>query len=623
VERRLSAIFSADVVGYSRLMAANEVRTLIALNKSRSEILDPAVADHRGRIVKEIGDGVLVEFPSAVSAVECAVRIQSEMAKQNGTLAEDRKLVLRIGVHLGDVIVQGEDIFGEGVNLASRIEGVALPGGVAVSAVVRDNVGNRLELAFEDRGEFQLKNIDQPVRIFYVVSEEPANVAASEGPIPLAPFDRPSIAVLPFNNLSNDAEQEYFSDGICEDIITDLSKISSLFVIGRNTSFTYRGAAIQLQRAARELGVRYLLEGSVRKSGNRVRINAQLIDGTTGGHLWAERYDRELTDIFAIQDEITSNIVARLKVHLLPAELELLSQAPTEDVSAYTEYLRGRRFYHFHSRRFLKLAREQFVAATIIDPKYAQAHAAIASCEARLVGYFGEDIDPEQILARANRALDLQPELAEAHAARANALTLSGKSEEARSAFETALEYDPNSFEAHYAFGLFCLKVGDCRRAADLFERALELDPEDFQSPFLLLGALDDGNIADDHRRAFGAVGLQRAEEQLRRNPESSRAAQLGANYLAAIGETARAREWIERALMIDSDDPHANYNAACAFALLGEHDKALDHLEKWAKVAALDSRSRVQHDSDFVSIRHHPRFVAVIDSISGGGLPA
>ena len=289
MERRLAAILAADVVGYSRLMGANEVGTLTGLKTHRAELIDPTIANFQGRIVKLTGDGMLVEFASVVGAVECAIDVQRGMRRRNVDVPEDRRIEFRIGLHLGDVIVDDDDIFGDGVNVASRIEGVAKPGGVAVSSAVRDHIGNKLDLTFEDMGDQALKNIEFPVKVFNVVVGHAATVAHSGEPAEeIADADKPSIAVLPFNNMSGDPEQEYFSDGITEDIITDLSKVSGLFVIGRNTSFTYKGKAVDLPEVAAKLGVKFILEGSVRKAGQRVRVTGQLIDGATGGHIWAE-----------------------------------------------------------------------------------------------------------------------------------------------------------------------------------------------------------------------------------------------------------------------------------------------------------------------------------------------
>ncbi|MBA2435105.1 MAG: adenylate/guanylate cyclase domain-containing protein, partial [Chthoniobacterales bacterium] len=341
MRRRLTAIFAADVVGYSRLMGANEAGTLTALEKLRTEVLEPRINAHEGRTVKLTGDGMLVEFPSVVSAVACAVEMQRTMRERNADAPPGQRMEFRIGINLGDVIVEGEDIFGDGVNVAARLESVATPGGIAVSQSVCDHVGNRLNVRFEDRGEQQLKNIEKPVRVYDILLEEPELTT-----MPSQKKEKPSIAVLPFTNMSGDPEQEYFSDGITEDIITDLSKISALSVIARNTSFTYKGKAVKVQTVGQELGVEFLLEGSVRKAGPRVRVTAQLITSADGTHIWAERFDRDLTDIFAIQDEITHAIVEQLKVKLLPREKKALGQAPTDNVEAYNYYLRGRDFLY-------------------------------------------------------------------------------------------------------------------------------------------------------------------------------------------------------------------------------------------------------------------------------------
>src|SRR5438132_1687533 len=290
MERRLAAILAADVVGYSRLMGADEAGTLATLKTIRTDFIEGKIAEHQGRIVKLTGDGMLIEFPSVVSAVACAAEIQRGVGKRNAEVPLDRRIEFRIGINLGDVIVEGEDIYGDGVNVAVRIESIAEPGGIAVSGSVRDHVGNRLDLHFEDRGEQILKNIEKPIRVYNVLVEPP-----SEAGVNAKKEDRPSIAVLPFNNMSGDPEQEYFSDGITEDIITDLSKISGLFVIARHTAFTYKNRSVKVQQAGKDLGVGFVLEGSVRKAGQRVRVTGQLIEAKNGSHIWAERFDRELT----------------------------------------------------------------------------------------------------------------------------------------------------------------------------------------------------------------------------------------------------------------------------------------------------------------------------------------
>ncbi len=614
MERRLSAILAADVVGYSRLMGANEVGTLTSLKCHRAELIDPTIAEHHGRIVKLTGDGMLIEFPSVVNAVECAAEIQRDMPVRNAGVAEDRRIEFRIGINLGDVIVDDDDIFGDGVNVAARLESVAKPGGVAVSQSVRDNVGNRLDLEFEDIGEQQLKNIEFPVRVYNVVfGDAPARANGASANEP--EVERPSIAVLPFNNMSGDPEQEYFSDGISEDIITDLSKVSGLFVVGRNTSFGYKGMSPQLQKVASDLGVKYLLEGSVRKAGQRVRVNAQLIDGSNGGHLWADRYDRDLTDIFAIQDEITQSIVEQLKIRLLPKEKKAITQAPTANVEAYNYYLKGRQFSHNFTKAFLFLAREMFAKAAEIDPGYARAYAGMASCDSRLKTWHKVPIDLDEILSIAAKALELDPNLGEAYAAQGEALNASMRKDEAEAAFERALELDPNNFEAHLFYARFCVTQGKLEQAAEHYVRALEIRPDDCQSPLLLEQVLRSLGRAEEGI-PYLRMGVKRAEEELRLHPESSRPAQLGACALVQLGENEKALKWLERVMIIDPNDNGARYNAACTYSLLGELDRAIDLLNDWVEDAGPEQRNWFMHDADLDPIRDHPRYPALLEQV-------
>ena len=612
MERRLSAIMAADVVGYSRLMSANEVGTLTALKDHRAQLIDPKIAQHQGRIVKLTGDGMLVEFPSVVNAVECACTIQREMRTRNADVPGERRIEFRVGINLGDVIVDDDDIFGDGVNVASRIEGIAKPGGVAVSGAVRDNIGNKLDLVFEDMGEQELKNIGLPVRVYDVIlaaGSETASQADESND-----SEKPSIAVLPFNNMSGDGEQEYFSDGITEDIITDLSKVSGLFVVGRNTSFTYKGKAIQLQQVAAELGVKFLLEGSVRKAGQRVRVTGQLIDGSSGGHLWADRYDRDLTDIFAIQDEITTAIVDQLKIRLLPKEKKAIERTPTVNVEAYNYYLKGRQLFHAFTKSYLILAKEMFARAVEIDPGYARAYAGMASSISRLWGMYNVPTVADELLAITDKALALDPNLSEAHAARGEALANSDRRSEAAAAFERALELDPNSFDASLSYARFCVTEGKPEKAIELYLRALEIQPDDSQAPMLLqIVYRSVGRVEDSER--YARLGLKRAEEQLKLHPENSRPAQLGAATLASLGEKEQALKWLERAKLIDPDDNNARYNAACTYAQLGELDQAVDMLEEWSKHCGAEQEMWFLHDSDLDPVREHARYPALVEA--------
>jgi len=332
VDRRLAAIFAADIAGYSRLMASDEEGTLRQLKAYRKELVDTKITEHRGRIVKTTGDGALVEFVSVVDAVRCAVDIQRGMAERNTNVPADKRIQFRIGINVGDIIIDGDDIFGDGVNVAARLEALADPGGIMVSSVVHDQVRDKLSFGFEDMGEQTVKNIARPIGVHRVSLAENVPPIALKSAITA---DRPSIAVLPFVNMSGDPEQEYFADGISEDVITGLSKLRWFFVIARNSSFTYKSKAVDVKRIARELSVRYVLEGSVRKGGNRVRITAQLIDAATGNHIWADRYDGELTDVFALQDEITRRVVAAIEPKLLEAEAMRSQSRSAENLGAW------------------------------------------------------------------------------------------------------------------------------------------------------------------------------------------------------------------------------------------------------------------------------------------------
>src|SRR5947209_5859978 len=384
MERRLTAILAADVVGYSRLMGANETGTLAALKTLQTDFIDGKIAEHQGRIVKLTGDGMLVEFPSVVNAVACAAEVQRGMRDRNAGVPQDRRIEFRIGVNLGDVIVEGEDIFGDGVNVAARLESIAKPGGITISGSVRDHVGNRLDLAFEDMGEQTLKNIERPIRVYSVsLSSSGARDTKDGKPARQEQLDqeRPSIVVLPFNNMSGDPEQEYFSDGITEDIITDLSKVSALSVIARNSAFAFKGKNVDVLQVAGQLKVSHVLEGSVRKAGGRVRITAQLIDGAHNDHIWAERYDRDLDDIFALQDEISEAIVKALKLKLLPEEKKAIEQRGTESVEAYNLFLMARQNYVTAGEGDLRRAEASIRICqriTAIDPNYADARALMA-----------------------------------------------------------------------------------------------------------------------------------------------------------------------------------------------------------------------------------------------------
>jgi TolB-like protein len=380
--RRLAAILAADVAGYSRLMGADEEGTLERLKALRHELVDPKIAEHYGRIVKTTGDGLLVEFASVVDAVRCAVEVQQAMPERNTGVGAEGRIELRIGINLGDVIVEGDDLYGDGVNIAARIEALADAGGVLVSNTVHDHVRDRLPFVFEDLGEQQVKNIARPVRVYRVRDAKAAARASAPPMLPLP--DKPSIAVLPFANISGDPEQEYFVDGMVEEIITALSRIRWLFVIARNSTFTYKGQAVDVKQVGRELGVRYVLEGSVRKGGNRVRITGQLIDAATGTHLWADRFDGLIEDVFELQDKVASSVAGVIEPALQAAETARSAGRPTADLTAYDLYLRADAMVLSAARQIPEALRlmEQAIER---DPRYGPALARAAVCCARLV----------------------------------------------------------------------------------------------------------------------------------------------------------------------------------------------------------------------------------------------
>ncbi len=380
-QRRLAAILAADVVGYSSLMEQDEAGTMAALADRRKAVFEPLLAKYRGRVVRLMGDGTLAEFASAVDAVQCAVDIQKAMKEANAELSEDRAIVLRIGVNLGDVIVEGSDLYGDGVNIAARLEAMADPGGICLSAAIHQQVERLLPLAFSDLGDQALKNIARRVRVYSIVdSYEAGGISRRWHPVPHAASSKPSIAVLPFTNLSGDKEQEYFSDGVAEDVITELSRFRDLFVIARNSSFQYREKAIDTRRVGRDLGVQYIVDGSVRKSGDRVRINVQLIDALSSNQLWAERYDRDFADVFAVQEELAHAIAATVGSGVELARRDRATRLDPASFAAYDLVLRAKALMLKFTRTDVEKARALALRAIEIDPGNARAHADCAAC---------------------------------------------------------------------------------------------------------------------------------------------------------------------------------------------------------------------------------------------------
>lgn len=612
MERRLTTILSADVAGYSRLMERDEAGTLAELMERQAAIIDPLIAQGGGRIVKTLGDGFLAEFGSPVNAVTFATEMQQASEARNAKLPEDRRMSFRIGINLSDVIVEQNDVFGEGVNVASRLQAIAEPGSILVSDSIYQQVQHQVQLAFADAGRRQLKDMSGLTQAWRI-----AGGATGHDRRRGADGHQASIAVLPFVNMSGDPEQDYFSDGITEDIITDLSKISALFVVSRNTAFTYKGTTEDLDRVAARLGVQYLLEGSVRKVNDRVRITAQLIDGRTNGHVWAERYDRKFEDIFELQDAISHAIVDALRLKMLPDERETISQRATYNSEAYRFYLMGRSFFHRgHTRRFLRLAKQMFQRALDIEPDYAAAHAGIADCNSHLLDAGDTSITTNEIFEQSERALAIDANLAEAHASKGLALYTAGRYEEAEASFERAIALKPDLFEAYFFYGRNCFNRGQYGKAAELFGRAAEFKHDDFRSLglqsmcFQSLGRLDE-------MRAAAKAALARTEAAVAERPDDADALAFGAGLLAALGESDRTRDWAERASIIEPDDFYMHYNIACAFAILGEKDLALERLERIMGPSTLRSLQEFMlHDSDLDVLRDHPRFAEILKKL-------
>jgi adenylate cyclase len=483
INRKLAAILAADVVGYSRLMASDEAGTLTALKRHRQMVFEPAVAVHQGRIVKLIGDGTIVEFASVVDAVNCALSVQrSGDSLQDESLHQPR-IVLRIGINLGDVIIEGDDIYGDGVNIAARLEPAAEPGGICISSLVNESIGNRIDARFEDGGHINVKNIDRPIRIWRWHPDS-AQAIATNGRQPniVNPEPRAAIAILPFTNISGDPDQEYFSDGISEDIITDLSKIAGLTVIARNSSFTYKARSVDVRTIGRELGVQSVLEGSIRRAGNRVRITAQLIDAASGAHIWAERYDRDLTDIFEVQDDVTRRIVDALKVTLSPGEKERLAEAKTSNLAAYDYLLRGRELMlgEEKNRRTFEQSIAWFKKALEHDPDYSQAYACLGF--AHIFDYqnrWTDHPDSSLLLAKqyARQALEKDPNEPLARCVSAMTASLEKDLVGAKSEIDVALSLNPNFALAHSLSGTNRIYSGEPLEAIPKIEHAMRLDP--------------------------------------------------------------------------------------------------------------------------------------------------
>ncbi len=483
VERRLAAILAADIAGYSTLMGADEEATVRDLKAHQGVIL-PMIKENGGRVIDTAGDGVLAEFASVLNAVKCAVAIQKTMADRNAAIDPERRLQFRIGINQGDVVFDEARVYGDGINIAARLEGIAEPGGICLSGKVYDEIQGRLDLNCDDLGAQQLKNIERPVRAYRVVARTSAEASQSPQKAPLALPDKPSIAVLPFTNLSGDLSQDYFSDGITEDIITELSRFSELFVIARNSSFQYKGKSPDIRQVGRELGVRYVLEGSIRRAGDRVRITAQLIDALTGAHRWAERYDRKLDDVFAVQDEVSRSIVTILAAHVNRAEAERSLLKPPSAWQAHDYFMRGAAtfvsFWSSFKVEELYEARRLLQGSLSIDPNYARASATLANTYsiAWVLSLDSDYLQPatlDRAYELASKAIQIDPTLPEAHAYLGIVLTWKRQHDAAIAEFERAVALNPNFSD--WRFAVVLVYGGESKKAIQALHRHMRLDP--------------------------------------------------------------------------------------------------------------------------------------------------
>ena len=582
VQRRLAAILAADVVGFSRLIRADEEGALARLKALRKELIDPSIAQHEGRVVKTMGDGVLVEFQSVVEAVRNAVELQESVAEREADIPENRQILPRVGVNLGDIVIDGDDIYGDGVNVAARLEGLADPGGVCISGAVYEQVRDRIDVEFEDLGEQQVKNIDRPVRVWRWVADAStlATATQSVAGAPLPPSDKPSVAVLPFVNMSGDSEQEYFADGMAEDIITALSRLHWLIVIARTSSFEFKGQNLDIREIARRLDVRYILEGSVRKAGDRARITGQLIDATSGAHLWADRFDGDLADIFDLQDKITENVVGAIELRLVSAEIERSKRKRPENLDAYDFYLRALPHFYASTRDGSDKALELLDDALALDPTFASANGLAAWCYHNRVTHawsasLEDDIAKGVGLARVAIEADTDDPTALANAGWAVA-TLAHDVDAGVGAIDRAVELSPNNAYVLSLGGWIMTFVGDQDKALSRCKSALRLRPSDPLAYRFLTGAAVASLLMGQFEDAV-ALGEEASQRYTKWGPTFRT---LAAAH-AQLGRLDKATEMLSRLLQLEPSATISHYRKRLPYQDSEQAERLWDGLRK------------------------------------------
>jgi len=614
----LVALWFGDIAGYSDRAAEDESSALQLIEILQSLSRD-TVRRYQGRVVKFMGDAVLAEFPSTDLAVRSAAVLSEEYAKESASTGRAHNL--RIGVHVADVAVGPDgDLYGDGVNAAARVQEAAEPGQVVLSEDVWRQLRGRTEFEFDSLGDRSLKGVG-PISLYLVALKEPAiapqlsRAGSTSAQAAEEEAGIRSIAVLPFADLSAQHDQEYFSDGVAEEILNALTKVAGLRVPARTSCFAFRGKSVDAREIGKRLGVETLLDGSIRKAGNRVRISVQLIDARNGYQLWSERFDREIEDIFAIQDEIARSVLDALGLSLTEREKRRFLKPSTANVQAYEFYLRGRKLFQSWTRQNMEFARQMFLRAVAIDPDFASAWAGLANTYVDLYRWGRNLRDLEEAQRISAHALKLDPNLAEAHVAIGQALAIQRRFKDAAAEFERAIGLDPTLFDAYYLYARSSFEAGDLEKAVQLFEKAHRSRPEDYQATALRALALHELGRADEAREA-DQEAVHLINKYLEVNPNEARAYSLGASPLARLGEREHSKQWSEQAIALAPNDPVVLYNAACNLAQLGEHDSALDGLER-SIAAGVAVSDWIKHDPDFESLRDHPRFQAIVKRIT------